>query len=36
MAQQGKILFPANFIIACMGLLKSGGSATVEKPEGTF
>lgn len=37
MAQHGKRLFPhADFIVACTGLLKPGGSATTEKPEGTF
>lgn len=37
MAQQGKLLFTqADVIVACTGLLKPGGSATVDKPEGTF
>lgn len=37
MAQQGRILFrTADIIVACTGLLKSGGSATSLKPEGTF
>ncbi|OTG83290.1 damage-inducible protein CinA [Acinetobacter sp. ANC 5054] len=37
MAKQGKLLFShANFVVACTGLLKPGGSATIEKPEGTF
>ena len=37
MAKQGKFIFShANFIVACTGLLKPGGSATVDKPEGTF
>ena len=37
MALQGKMLFPdANVIVACTGLLKPGGSATHDKPEGTF
>lgn len=37
MAEHGKKLFPeADFIVSCTGLLKPGGSATAEKPEGTF
>ena len=36
MAQKGFSLFPAHFVVACTGLLKPGGSATPEKPEGTF
>ena len=37
MAEHGKNLFTqADFIVACTGLLKPGGSATAEKPEGTF
>jgi len=37
MAQQGQILFQeADLIVSCTGLLKPGGSATPEKPEGTF
>ena len=37
MATQGKLLFPAaDIIVSCTGLLKPGGSATAEKPEGTF
>lgn len=37
MAVQGKKLFQhADFIVACTGLLKPGGSATPEKPVGTF
>jgi nicotinamide-nucleotide amidase len=37
MAVHGKQLFPsADLIVSCTGLLKPGGSATVEKPEGTF
>ena len=37
MAQHGKKLFQqADFIVACTGLLKPGGSATPEKPEGTL
>lgn len=37
MAVHGKQLFPlADLIVSCTGLLKSGGSATTEKPEGTF
>lgn len=37
MAQHGKILFPqADMVIACTGLLKPGGSASIDKPEGTF
>lgn len=37
MAQHGKTLFQqADFIVACTGLLKPGGSACAEKPEGTL
>ncbi len=37
MAEHGKKLFTkADFVVACTGLLKPGGSATAEKPEGTF
>ncbi|WP_312159279.1 CinA family protein [Acinetobacter sp.] len=37
MAIQGKKLFcQADIIVACTGLLKPGGSATENKPEGTF
>jgi nicotinamide-nucleotide amidase len=37
MAIQGKKLFiHADFVVACTGLLKPGGSATENKPEGTF
>lgn len=37
MAKQGKNLFTqADIIVACTGLLKPGGSATENKPEGTF
>ncbi len=37
MAIQGKKLFNhADFVVACTGLLKPGGSATENKPEGTF
>ncbi|UDM37146.1 CinA family protein [Acinetobacter haemolyticus] len=37
MARQGKNLFTqADIIVACTGLLKPGGSATENKPEGTF
>ncbi|KAA8734939.1 damage-inducible protein CinA [Acinetobacter qingfengensis] len=37
MAIQGKKLFSqADVIVACTGLLKSGGSESIEKPEGTF
>ena len=37
MAESGIGLFTsANFVVACTGLLKPGGSATAEKPEGTF
>lgn len=37
MAVQGKQLFPlADIMVSCTGLLKPGGSATAEKPEGTF
>ena len=37
MARQGKILLSrADIVVACTGLLKSGGSATEIKPEGTF
>ena len=37
MAIKGKLLFPhADIVISCTGLLKPGGSATLEKPEGTF
>lgn len=37
MAIRGKVLFDqANIIVSCTGLLKSGGSATPTKPEGTF
>ena len=37
MAESGIGLFTsANFIVACTGLLKPSGSATAEKPEGTF
>lgn len=37
MAKYGARLFnQANFVVACTGLLKPGGSATTEKPEGTF
>lgn len=37
MAIHGHQLFKhADFVVACTGLLKPGGSATLEKPEGTF
>ena len=37
LADAGKKMFQdADWIIACTGLLKPGGSATPEKPEGTF
>ncbi|MDR6543028.1 CinA family protein [Acinetobacter bereziniae] len=37
MAVHGKQLFPsADIMVSCTGLLKPGGSATAEKPEGTF
>lgn len=37
LATHGKKLFThADIIVACTGLLKPGGSATAEKPEGTF
>lgn len=37
MAVAGQRLFhQADIIIACTGLLKSGGSASLDKPEGTF
>ncbi len=37
MARQGKKLFSkADIVVACTGLLKPGGSATPQKPEGTF
>lgn len=37
MSQHGKYLFPqADLVVSCTGLLKPGGSATLEKPEGTF
>ena len=37
MAIQGKKLFTAaDIIVSCTGLLKPGGSASIEKPEGTF
>lgn len=37
MATHGHQLFKhADFVVACTGLLKPGGSATLEKPEGTF
>ena len=37
MAIHGKQLFTqADLVISCTGLLKPGGSATIEKPEGTF
>ncbi|WP_180039747.1 CinA family protein [Acinetobacter sp. YH12100] len=37
LAEAGKKIFrDADWIIACTGLLKPGGSATPEKPEGTF
>lgn len=37
LAAHGKKLFKqANIIVACTGLLKPGGSATLDKPEGTF
>ncbi|HJF28121.1 CinA family protein [Acinetobacter bohemicus] len=37
LAQAGKKMFQnADWVIACTGLLKPGGSATPEKPEGTF
>lgn len=37
MAILGHQLFKhADFVVACTGLLKPGGSATLEKPEGTF
>lgn len=37
MAIQGQKLFSrADFVVACTGLLKPGGSATPEKPVGTF
>lgn len=37
MAVHGMQLFPsADIMVSCTGLLKPGGSATDEKPEGTF
>lgn len=37
MAHAGSRLFPlADVVVACTGLLKPGGSATLDKPEGTF
>lgn len=37
MAIQGKKLFiQADVVVACTGLLKPGGSGSIEKPEGTF
>lgn len=37
MALHGQQLFTqADLIVSCTGLLKTGGSATPEKPEGTF
>ncbi|MGN5619407.1 MULTISPECIES: CinA family protein [Acinetobacter] len=37
MALHGQALFKqANIVVACTGLLKPGGSACAEKPEGTF
>lgn len=37
MALQGHLLFnTADLIVACTGLLKPGGSASSEKPEGSF
>lgn len=37
MAERGKVLFKdADLVVACTGLLKPGGSATLDKPEGTF
>lgn len=37
MAAAGQRLFPcADIVVACTGLLKPGGSATLDKPEGTF
>lgn len=37
LANEGKKIFTtADVIVACTGLLKPGGSATIEKPEGTF
>lgn len=37
MATHGHQLFKhADFVVACTGLLKPGGSATLDKPEGTF
>ena len=37
LAEAGKRMFQeADWIIACTGLLKPGGSATPDKPEGTF
>jgi len=37
LAEAGKKMFrDADWIIACTGLLKPGGSATPENPEGTF
>lgn len=37
MAIRGKVLFDqADIVVSCTGLLKSGGSATPTKPEGTF
>ncbi len=37
MAIHGQQLFThADLIVSCTGLLKAGGSATSEKPEGTF
>ncbi|KAF1019823.1 MAG: CinA-like protein [Acinetobacter bereziniae] len=37
MAVHGKqLLALADLIVSCTGLLKPGGSATTEKPEGTF
>ncbi|MCS4296842.1 MULTISPECIES: CinA family protein [Acinetobacter] len=37
MAIQGKKLFTAaDIVVSCTGLLKPGGSASIEKPEGTF
>jgi nicotinamide-nucleotide amidase len=37
MAAAGQHLFPcADIVVACTGLLKPGGSASIDKPEGTF
>ena len=37
LAKEGQKLFTtADVVVACTGLLKPGGSATIEKPEGTF